>query len=775
MKPLLYVGLLSCSISYAQTLSVPDAQGVYGGSVLHMAQADDGVNFSRLYFATESANSIFYADVQHIGSRPVFDSVTPLPSADWDNGYGSNVNQVQAYSTTGQVFFLSMGNIYSADPTSSSASLVMSMAKNFLIEGNVLIAVLNGAQPTSNDSLVFGSLDLMGNFTASGGFDLTRKFNGSPQMVVDITTNYLHLFEAGATPYQLRIAENINSMTSSPTITSAVNPAPVLPNIEWMTFGISPDGKWYVAGGPSFGAPPSTDRKVAYSADNGMTWTTSDFNLPGPPGGVPGPNFQFTAVGALQYAVYCGRAYSDSIGAPGTWREIGHAFTGDNNKANDGFVLMDYRNQSTAYITTNVGLGFSRYDADSVYGANEGLTAVQVNDIDMTPSFATGWVASKSGIRKVEAYKSGAPSWSLPMFPNGDGSPYYTVAIDPSDSNTVYAGNGRVYKTTNSGASWNLIFDPMMGGMHGSYNYPRVGTRVTGISVSPKNSDRIMVTYSLDQTDNGGVFYSDDGGSNWAQFPLLGGWPGQDVDINDIVAVENAFDVTYYLALDSDPTTAGYYGLFTVRDTAGGTRRIGQDSNFGPTDALLDLELTKGGDTLLALYHTSSTINPPYRIYMLDLSTQTWSYVVGRNGVTPSAIAAGDGQLFMAQANEIYIHPIDSILAPWTLGYSYPVGTRIETLFYDELLVGTGTGLYAHDFNNNISIVEETPLSYRIYPNPSDGYIHWDIVDDVCLFNASGQEVLQLQGVNEMNLQSLAAGIYFLKGNTIGVHKIIVH
>lgn len=768
-------GMLSAFQLNSQTLSAPDPQGVFGGRVLAIAQADDGVSPTRIYFATESANSLFYADVNYSGGRPVFDSVHPVPSADWDDGYGSNIQQVQAFHTTMEVFFLAMGTVYKTDPSATSATMVQGMVKNFIIEGNTYLAVLNGAMPSSNDSLVWGSISTSGTLTISGGLDLTRQFNGPPQMVVDPTTMYLKLFEPGATPYQLSINQNINSLTPSASITSAVNPAPVDPNIEWMTFGVSPTGAWYVAGGPAFGTPPNTDRKIGISWDNGATWTTGDFNLPGPPGGVPGQNFQFTAVGALQYGVYCGRAYSDSIGAPGSWTEIGRLFTGNNNKANDGHVLIDSRSQSTVYLTTNVGFGVSRYAADSVFGANEGLTAVQVNGIDMTPSFATGYVASKSGIRKVEAFKSGSPMWTDPIFPQGDGSPYFSVAMDPTDSNTVYVGNGRVYKTTNGGVNWNLVFDPMMGGSHGAtYNYPRVGTRVTGLAVSPVDHNIVYATYELENIDDGGIFISTDGGATWTQELIVAGSPGKDVDATDVVALDEGGKSVFYVSLKSDPMTSGYSGVYRMEESGSGTRTVTAESAFGATDAVLDLELTDNADTVLALYYTSSTINPPVRVYMKDIATSSWSFVVGPNGPTPTALTSGGGQLFLALNNEIHSHLIDSILGPWNLAYAYPIGTRIESLFYDELLVGTGTGLYAQDFTNNVSVIEVEPTEVVVYPNPAERMIHWDVEDDVTLTNLMGRDLVQLRASAELDVSQLPAGVYILRGEKIGVHRIIV-
>lgn len=749
-------------------------EGVFGGRVTAITQADDGVSDTRVYIATESANSIFYADVSYVGGRPVLDSVQPLPSADWDDGYGSGISAIHAFSSTKELFFLANGSIYKTDPSASSASMELGMVKAFTIHSNVLLAVLNGATPTSNDSLVWGTISTTGNLSISGGLGLTRKFNQPPKLSIDPTSNYLFLFESGTSPYLLVVNESVLSLTSSSSITSALNPAPSDPNIEWTTFGVAPNGNWYIAGGPAVGAPPSTDRKIGMTADNGVTWLSADFALPGPPGGVPGSNFQFTAVGALQFGVYCGRAFSDSIGAPGTWVEIGHAFQANNNAANDGAVLLDSRNQSTAYVTTNVGFGLSRWEADSIYGANNGLTAVQVNDIDMTESFSTGFVASKSGIRKVEAYKSGSPMWSDPIFPQGDGSPYFSVAMDPSDSNTVYVGNGRVYKTTNGGANWTLVFDPMMGGTHGAiYNFPRVGTVVTGLAVSSIDPNTVYATYQLSNGDDGGIFVSVDGGANWTQELITAAAPGMDVNALDVEMIEEAGKSVFYVALASDPMTTGYYGVYRIEESGAGTRTATAESAFGATDAILDLDVSRGSDTLYALYHTSSTINPPTRVYVKDIATSAWSFIIGPSGTTPSALTSGGGNVFIAVENEIYHHPVGTISGPWTLSYTYPVGTQINSMFWDELLVGTGTGLYAQ-FMYGIGLNEEDLPIYSVYPNPTSTRLTWEISDHVVLIDLFGRTIIESNNASSMDVQYLPKGVYLLIGEKIGTHKVVI-
>ena len=90
-----------------------------------------------------------------------------------------------------------------------------------------------------------------------------------------------------------------------------------------------------------------------------------------------------------------------------------------------------------------------------------------------------------------------------------------------------------------------------------------------------------------------------------------------------------------------------------------------------------------------------------------DITTGTWSSTSNgplSNTNRSSAITVGDGYMFLAIDEKIYTRPI-SLTSTWTLAYSYPVGIDINVLFYDELLVGTSTGLYAQELDlTNVSV-----------------------------------------------------------------------
>jgi photosystem II stability/assembly factor-like uncharacterized protein len=74
----------------------------------------------------------------------------------------------------------------------------------------------------------------------------------------------------------------------------------------------------------------------------------------------------------------------------------------------------------------------------------------------------------------------------------------YTT-FDPNDSNVVYTGNQRVYRTKNDGQSWAALTPALD------------GSPISAIEVATANSKTVYVG-----TENGGVFRTVDGGANWS-------------------------------------------------------------------------------------------------------------------------------------------------------------------------------------------------------------------------------------------------------------------
>jgi photosystem II stability/assembly factor-like uncharacterized protein len=73
------------------------------------------------------------------------------------------------------------------------------------------------------------------------------------------------------------------------------------------------------------------------------------------------------------------------------------------------------------------------------------------------------------------------------------------ITLDPSDSQTVFTGSYRVWRTRNDGENWNVV-SPSLD-----------GSSISAIEVAPANSKRVYVG-----TENGGFFRSVDGGDTWS-------------------------------------------------------------------------------------------------------------------------------------------------------------------------------------------------------------------------------------------------------------------
>ncbi|MGH9931152.1 MAG: WD40/YVTN/BNR-like repeat-containing protein [Pyrinomonadaceae bacterium] len=73
------------------------------------------------------------------------------------------------------------------------------------------------------------------------------------------------------------------------------------------------------------------------------------------------------------------------------------------------------------------------------------------------------------------------------------------ITMDPANSNTVFTGSYRVWRTKNDGEKWQAV-SPSLD-----------GSPISAIEVAPANSKRVYVA-----TENGGFFRSRDGGETWS-------------------------------------------------------------------------------------------------------------------------------------------------------------------------------------------------------------------------------------------------------------------
>jgi hypothetical protein len=186
--------------------------------------------------------------------------------------------------------------------------------------------------------------------------------------------------------------------------------------------------------------------------------------------------------------------------------------------------------------------------------------------------------------------------------------------------------------------------------------------------------------------------------------------------------------------------------------------------------SIRDLELSRTTDTLFAC-GTDAGINHPIAYYKPINTTNKWTpystsgfpFVTGKQA---RAITLGNDTIYVAVDNEVYNLALSS--TTWNLGYSYPNGTQIYVLYFDELLVGTGTGLYGHIGKSNAQGYNLIENEILLYPNPNAGEFkiilnkkYSDI--ELSVYNALGSRIY-LSNYNNKSEIDFNSALTFSKG-----------
>jgi len=767
------------SVIYS-TLSVPDVQSIYGGRINHINGYQFHTDSTRVFVATESANSVFYADMYTTTTgTPSVSDFQVVPSLDNTQNFGSNINNIQIHENSENIYFIKDNQLYTTNITATSVTDTGISGVNVIfIKGDDVFIEQGG-------NLNFGTIDASNNMTLGTGSPISAPSFSEPiSFEVHPTTNNLYLFEKGTSP-GLYVSSDVYSNFSGSTTFTDISPTLTTPSITWKAFGIAPDGRFFLGG------DDNTDKYIAYSDDSGTTWTEYSMGV----NGIAGPNFDFSG-NSTSYYVYFATVVSNNNGVSGSWSTFGSSafYT----HPNDGFVYTDATNDAIVYMTTDQGLGISMDNGLTIISADAGIEAVQVNDMEMTSDKNTAWIASKSGIRRVTDYTT-TPSWTNAIFPNNDGSPYFSVGMDPTNSDIAYVGNLRIYKTTDAGSTWTQVFTPEVS----PYSYAQVGTSVNAITVCPYDTNIVFAGIEQSGTDKGGLFYSEDAGSTWSQLLLNASSGVEDVDVRDIVFTQESSIITAYVGVEYDLTTPTGRSIYKVSQS-GSSWSVSQDMNGSTTSTgsvivvtINDLEFESSNNTVYATGTDAGTNHPV--VYNKPLSgTGLWtvntvSGFPSSTGKVGKAITYGIDTLYCAVDNEVYYLPNSA--SSWVNGYTYPEGTRINSLFYDDLLVGTDTGLYSQigpgstaSVNNN---KEDNILS--VYPNPVQKNNSIKILHNLSNKNYSirlsdingkmvksyyNSEIINHNGYLEIKTPNVKSGIYFLEvfGNTkrMSTRKIII-
>lgn len=764
-KWLVILLLFATNFSWAQ-LGKPEVENVYGGRINYIAGYPYKSDTSRVIISTESANSMFYADVATPATGATsFGAFTKLKSADATKNFGSGIRYFQVHQTSGTIYFSGPDKLYKTTATASSVTDVAT--------GNMIVPFINGntLMYANGGQLHFGSLDASGNFTAGVGSPINMPPTmAMPMFAADPVNDTVYIFYSGTgSTIKLYKSSNAYNAFTGATTFSDITPSTLSATYDYKAMNIAPDGRLFIAGANTAGP---ISKRMEYSDDD-LTWTSVNTGIDG----VGGEVIAFSGTSS-NYHVYYTKSASNNKGSTGSWITFGQ--TGFETHPNDGAVYADANDTNIVYMTTDQGIGASVNEGYTIFEIDNGVEAVQVMDFDMTSDKTTAWLASKAGIRKVSTYTT-SPNWTAAMFPNGDGSPYYSSEM-AGDTNKVYVGNSRVYRTLDGGTNWTQVFTPE----NAPYNW--IGAMVCeAIEVCQYDTSIVFAGYQMQGTDKGGLFYSMNGGSSWSQIKLdVASTPNKDVDVHDIVFTKEGTDTIAYVGVDYDlsaPTGRSVYRVVK----SGATWTATQDMNAGNTStgslivaSIRDLHTNASGDTVFAS-GTDAGVNHPIAYYKPINSTNKWTpfttsgfpIIAGKQGY---AITLGHDTVYVAVDNEVYNYALGS--ATWKLGFTYPVGTQINVLFFDDLLVGTGTGLYGHKGLGGNSGIDANALKNEIvlYPNPSKDILNIKLPNDfkiekVIISDLVGRKILSFNSdkitvnnnVTSFSIKEIPNGIYMVK------------
>ncbi|KAA3625167.1 MAG: T9SS C-terminal target domain-containing protein [Flavobacterium sp.] len=285
------------------------------------------------------------------------------------------------------------------------------------------------------------------------------------------------------------------------------------------------------------------------------------------------------------------------------------------------------------------------------------------------------------------------------------------ITFDPADSQTLYYGANRLYRTTNAAANWTALSPDLSNGPYtGNLTF---GT-IVSIDVSPLDSNIIYAG-----TDDGNVWVSQDGGINWTlvSASLPNRW------VTKVLASRMELNTVYV-------TFSGYrYGAdegHIYKSTTSGGGWVSISSNL-PDIPINDVVEDANGN--------------------LYVGTDVGVFASGTNGAFWEVV--GDN---LPSVPVIDMHIYDPS---------------------QYLYVGTyGRSSYKMDISNIVLNTGEfiSEIDIAVYPNPTSNYVNIEMENAeseamIILFDVHGRNLRQEPFLSKMRLDvsALPAGIYFVK------------
>lgn len=238
----------------------------------------------------------------------------------------------------------------------------------------------------------------------------------------------------------------------------------------------------------------------------------------------------------------------------------------------------------------------------------------------------------------------------------------------------------------------------------------------------------------------------------------------------------------------------GAYALYTISETADGAllkRNWWYDFGFVFTaeewDAVNDslfvsfwanpLDGINAGDSIELLFAVNSTFNEVTRergwpTEWVTLAANTWTWV----SVNMSEKGFEDNATIAEMTGETTFK-----MAPQPIADKYDLTTKAYKMAYQDVTLSLGPlakpskNPCGEDVSGGGStgILTSVTKSLNFFPNPAKGSIQFNEASSGEIFNLAGKRVASFNNTNNVNIENLNSGVYFIKSGSI-TEKLIV-
>jgi hypothetical protein len=339
-----------------------------------------------------------------------------------------------------------------------------------------------------------------------------------------------------------------------------------------------------------------------------------------------------------------------------------------------GYTAVDQQVPSTVYASCSylAGPGTLNKNTQNGVPGNDGINWVAIDsnnginfsdNADFIPPFVIDATNSQNlyfGTFRLYQTLNAGTSWSAissDLTTNGSKNFITTIAVAPSDSNTLYVG-------TSDGLLWQTA--QALAGAADIHNVKQAGQpsrQVSAIVIDPLVPQSAFAAYSgfscpgVSGCDGlGHLFFTANSGAAWTK--VDGNLP--DVPVNDLVIdPADATDNTVYVATDS-----GVYA--SANATAGGATTWTVLQTGLPNSQVLSLRLNKASRTLVAATHGRG---------MWNIKLPTASKSITLTSLSPVSANAGDPAFLLTATG-------DNFTARSAINFN---GTALTTTFVNSM------------------------------------------------------------------------------------------